>query len=121
MSAGSNAVLYAFLSAGAALIVILVGLGIVLVGYQRRFVAMHRAHAEGLLKAQETERAWVAREVHDDALQRIMLLQHALDDWSGARERPAPESERVAALRSSKPPARLALVPPLPFFSPGKR
>ena len=100
MSAGSNAVLYAFLSAGAALIVILVGLGIVLVGYQRRFVALHRAHAEGLLKAQETERAWVAREVHDDALQRIMLLQHELDEWSGSDRRPAADAERVAALRA---------------------
>lgn len=99
VSAGSNAVLIAFLSAGAALVVVLSGLAVALVFYQRRFVAMHRAHAEGLMKAQEQERAWVAQEVHDDALQRIMLLLHELDDWAGQADA-GPGSERVAALRA---------------------
>ena len=98
MSAGSNAVLIAFLSAGAALIVVLIGLGAALVLYQRRFAAMHRAHAEGLMKAQEQERALVAQEVHDDALQRIMLLVHELDHW--AESGPGPAGERVGALRA---------------------
>jgi len=76
-----------------------VGLGIALVAYQRRFVSLHRAHAEGLLKAQEHERAWVAQEVHDDALQRIMLLQHELDDWSLGNGKAA-DANRVLALRA---------------------
>ena len=95
-----DAVLVAFLSAGAALVVILLALGVSLVAYQRRFVAMHRAHAEGLLRAQEHERAWVAREVHDDALQRIMLLQHELDDWTASNGAGPAGPERVAALRA---------------------
>ena len=44
--------------------------------YQRRYVAMHRAYTQRLLAAQDEERAWVAREVHDDALQRIALIRH---------------------------------------------
>lgn len=43
--------------------------------YQRRIVGMHRAYAQRLLAAQEEERAWVAREVHDDALQRIAQIR----------------------------------------------
>ena len=80
--------------------VILVGLAVSLVAYQRRFLAMHRAYADGLLNAQETERAWVAREVHDDALQRIMLIQHEMDDWTEKpSSSPAEREKRLAALR----------------------
>ena len=66
---------------------ILFALGAALVISQRRFVALHRGHAERLLQAQEEERAWVAREVHDDALQRLAMLLHELDGGapSGAR------------------------------------
>ena len=35
------------------------------------------------MRAQEEERAWVAREVHDDALQRIAMLLHEVDAWKG--------------------------------------
>lgn len=47
--------------------------------YQRRFLALHRDYASQLLAAQDEERAYVAREVHDDALQRIALLDHECD------------------------------------------
>lgn len=47
--------------------------------YQRRYVGMHRAYAQRLLQAQEEERAWVAREVHDDALQRIAQIRGLCD------------------------------------------
>jgi len=82
VSADSVTLVWLFLSAGLGLVVILLALGVALVVYQRRFLAMHRTYADGLLNAQETERAWVAREVHDDALQRIMLIQHEIDGWS---------------------------------------
>lgn len=98
--AGPDSVLWAFLSAGAALIVILLGLGVALVSYQRRFVTMHRVHAEGLMRAQEQERAWVAQEVHDDALQRIMLVLHELDEWSAQNGANQTETARVSALRA---------------------
>lgn len=47
--------------------------------YQRRFLALHRSYAGQLLASQDEERAWVAREVHDDALQRLALLDHECD------------------------------------------
>lgn len=100
VSAGSNAVFSAFLSAGLALVVILLALGIALVAYQRRFLAMHRAYADGLLRAHEEERAYVAREVHDDALQRIMILLHELDDWAVQAGPAAAVAERVTGFRA---------------------
>ena len=53
--------------------------------YQRRFTAMHRAYSRNLLKAQEEERAWVAREVHDNVVQRLALISREL---AGVRELP---------------------------------
>jgi signal transduction histidine kinase len=75
--------------------VILLALGAALVIYQRRFVALHRRHAAGLLKAQEEERAWVARELHDDVLQRIAMALHELDG-----DAPEAERTRVAPVRA---------------------
>ena len=40
----------------------------------RRYVNLHRNHARRVLEAQEEERAWVSREVHDDAVQRLALI-----------------------------------------------
>jgi two-component system sensor histidine kinase NreB len=93
---GANGVAWAFLSACAALIVLLIALGVALVLYQRRFVSVHRLYADGLVRAQEEERAWVAREVHDDALQRIMMLVHELDGW---HEHANGDAARIEALR----------------------
>jgi two-component system sensor histidine kinase UhpB len=89
-----------FLSAGLALVVIVLAMGAALVVYQRRFLAMHRSYSENLLTAQEQERAAVAREVHDDALQRIMILMQDLDEWSKQPEAAAPAPQRVGALRA---------------------
>jgi two-component system NarL family sensor kinase len=47
---------------------------------QRRRIAVERAHAQRLLAAQEEERSRVARELHDDALQRIALIRHEVDE-----------------------------------------
>jgi signal transduction histidine kinase len=69
---------WVFLSAALAFSIILVAFAAALVLSQRRFIALHRQYAEGLLETQEQERSWVAREVHDDALQRIALLVHEL-------------------------------------------
>lgn len=46
---------------------------------QRRVLRVERDHARRLLEAQEAERAWVAREVHDDALQRVMVVRSELE------------------------------------------
>ena len=47
---------------------------------QRRHLALEREHARRLLTVQEEERSRVARELHDDALQRIALIRHEMDE-----------------------------------------
>src|SRR5438552_1557672 len=96
----TNSVIWAFVAAGAALVVLVGALGIVLSVYQHRFVSMYRSYSDGLVAAQEQERAWVAREVHDDALQRIRLLMQELDDWTAANGDGPPIEERTLALRT---------------------
>jgi len=64
---------------------VLVGaLGVAMVIAQRRVVALHRTYAQRLLAAQEAERARVARDVHDDAVQRLAVLRHELQELGGA-------------------------------------
>jgi len=64
--------------------------------YQRRYVGMHRAYAQRLLQAQEEERAWVAREVHDDAVQRIALIRRECD--AVRRSAPSLNAEQLARI-----------------------
>jgi len=47
---------------------------------QRRRIALERQHTKRILAAQEEERSRVARELHDDALQRLAVIRHELDD-----------------------------------------
>jgi signal transduction histidine kinase len=47
---------------------------------QRRRIALERAHTTRILAAQEEERSRVARELHDDALQRLAVVRHELDE-----------------------------------------
>jgi signal transduction histidine kinase len=47
---------------------------------QRRLLGLHRTYGQRLLAAQDEERAHVAREVHDDAIQRLALLSHELHE-----------------------------------------
>lgn len=78
-------------------------MGVALVVYQRRFLAMHRTYSENLLRAHEEDRAWIAREVHDDALQRIVLLLHELDDMMRRKQATGSDTDipvRAAGLRA---------------------
>jgi signal transduction histidine kinase len=81
-----------------ALVVMVTAFASALIVYQRRFLKVHRTFADNLLAAHEEERAWVAREVHDDALQRVAMLVHELDEWPNASPASNPP-ERIAALR----------------------
>jgi two-component system NarL family sensor kinase len=60
--------------------IVLVALGAALILAQRRRLAMQQDFARRLLAAQEDERARIAREVHDDALQRVAMIGHEVDD-----------------------------------------
>lgn len=72
--------LWVFFAVGALSVLVTVGslLGALLLA-QRRRAATERAHAHRILAAQEDERARVAIELHDDALQRLVVASHKLD------------------------------------------
>lgn len=73
--------IWTFFVAGAlSIAIVLAAFLAALVIAQRRRIAVERAHAQRLLAAQEEERSRVARELHDDALQRIAVIRHELDD-----------------------------------------
>jgi signal transduction histidine kinase len=95
VSGSSATLLWAFIAGVVAVAAILAALGAALVIYQRRFTAMHRAYSRNLLKAQEEERAWVAREVHDNVVQRLALISREL---AGVRELP-PAEDGIQARR----------------------
>jgi len=101
VSDNGNAIWWVFLAGLLALAVTLTGFVVALVISQRRVLTVERDHARRLLEAQEAERAWVAREVHDDALQRIAALraelEYLLAEHSEAE--PSREARTLAALR----------------------
>ncbi|HEU4828385.1 MAG TPA: histidine kinase, partial [Gemmatimonadales bacterium] len=51
---------------------------------QRRYVTTTRQFGGRLLLAQEEERAWVARELHDDLIQRVAMLGQELTELERA-------------------------------------
>jgi signal transduction histidine kinase len=67
-----------------AAVVISIGVAVValvaaLILAQKRRRALQLSYAQRLLTAQEEERARVAREVHDDALQRVAMIRHEIE------------------------------------------
>lgn len=100
-----NQLFWIYLAAALAVGVILAALVAALLIYQRHNLKLHRGYAKKLLEAHEEERAWVAREVHDDALQRVAILQHELTEWdsgdhAGIANGVGRGNVRVDALRS---------------------
>jgi two-component system sensor histidine kinase UhpB len=69
-----------FVAGALSVAIVLAAFIVALVIYQRRRLAQERVHAQRVLAAQEDERARVARELHDDALQRIAMIRHELGE-----------------------------------------
>ena len=83
MSDTASLVLNFFIIGAVSVIIVLAAFGAALVMSQRRRLRMHRDYSLRILSAHEEERAWVARELHDDLLQRVALIRHELDAlWS---------------------------------------
>ena len=71
-----------------------------LVLQQRRYLSATRAFGGRLLAAQEEERAWLARELHDDIIQRVAMLGHELEVLEkDSASAPATALGRLAAIR----------------------
>lgn len=69
-----------FMAGALSLLVLLAAFLGALIVSQRRRIALERAHSQRILAAQEEERSRVARELHDDALQRLAVIRHELDE-----------------------------------------
>ena len=80
MSGRGLTLLSLFIAAALSVAVLLAAFLAALLLSQRRRLALERAHAQRILTAQEEERSRVARELHDDALQRIAVIRHELDE-----------------------------------------
>ena len=97
----SQQLFWIYVAAALAIAVVLAALAAALFIYQRHNLKLHRVYAKKLLDAHEEERAWVAREVHDDALQRVAILQHELSEWDTRDGVGADRTAvRIEALRS---------------------
>jgi signal transduction histidine kinase len=96
----TNALWSLFLATVLSVAIVLVALAAALILAQRRRLALHRDYARRLLTAQEDERARIAREVHDDALQRVALLRHELDDLAAAASTTAGDGGTVQRARA---------------------
>lgn len=100
MSPAVTAFWSVFLAGVVSLTIVVVALAAAMVVAQRRRLTMQQDYSQRVLRAHEEERAWVARELHDDMLQRVALIRHELDAlWatlsSGAT---AQQAQRLRAL-----------------------
>jgi two-component system NarL family sensor kinase len=91
-----------FLAAIVSLAVFVVAFAAALVISQRRRLSLHKEYSQRVLGAHEEERAWVARELHDDMLQRVAMVRHELDAlWATLSSAATPtEAHRLRALNA---------------------
>ena len=68
-----------FIAAAAGLGIVVAAFAAALVIAQRRMASLQRSYGQRLMSTQDEERAWVAREVHDDVSQRIAVVRHEID------------------------------------------
>lgn len=93
----NSSALWSFFLTGALSVAVLLGAMVVfLVLAQRKTLALHQKYTHDLLQAQEDERAWVAREVHDDAVQRLAVIANELSDV--LPQSVSPEGNRVQGI-----------------------
>lgn len=98
MSTATNELWWIFVAATVVGLILAVAFVGSLVLQQRRYLAATRGFGGRLLAAQEEERAWLARELHDDIIQRVAMLGHELEslEKDGAA---VPVPTRLAAIR----------------------
>lgn len=101
MSEGTSTVVFWIYILSGVVTLILTGTVVgVIVAAQRRQVEQSRRFSQGLVEAQEAERARIARELHDDVIQRVALIGGELSALG--RVIPAPTeavTQRIEGLR----------------------
>ncbi len=102
MPTGTNQIWWVFVAAVVVGLILSLAFVASVVIQQRRFLAATKGFGGRLLAAQEEERAWLARELHDDIIQRVAMLGHeleVLEKDDAAEPAPAPALGRLAAIR----------------------
>jgi signal transduction histidine kinase len=91
-----------FLAAIVSLTITVVAFAAALVIAQRRRLALQQDYSHRIMSAQEEERARVARDLHDDVLQRVAMVRHELDSlWVTLSACATPqEQHRLRALNA---------------------
>jgi signal transduction histidine kinase len=79
LSGSAEILWWTFAASVIAVVVLVVALGIAVVISQRQVGLLHQDYAGRLLRLHEEEHSRVAREVHDDVIQRVAILEHELD------------------------------------------
>lgn len=74
MAAGSETIFWVYVLAGLVTLIFTATVVGVIVVAQRRQMEQARRFSQGLVEAQEAERARIARELHDDVIQRVALI-----------------------------------------------
>ena len=82
-----------FLAAAGTVTIVVVAFVMAVLMQQKRHMAAVRSFSDRLLAAHEEERALVARELHDDVLQRVAVLVGELDD----KQKTPPDSREAYA------------------------
>ncbi len=88
------------MAAGLVAVVLASAVVVSVIVQQRRFLAAHRAFSGRLLEAQEEERAWVARELHDDLIQRVGLLGQEVAAIRGLLQEPGAAEHHLSGLQA---------------------
>ena len=98
----NNPVWSLFLAAIVSLTIAVVAFAAALVIAQRRRLALQQVYSRKVMSVQEEERARVARDLHDDVLQRVAMVRHELDSlWSTLSSNATPEEQhRLRALNA---------------------
>ncbi len=98
----NNPVWSIFLAAIGSLTIVVIAFAAALVIAQRRRLALQKDYSHKVMSAQEEERARVARDLHDDVLQRVAMVRHELDSlWTTLANSATPqEQHRLRALNA---------------------
>ncbi|HEV2290645.1 MAG TPA: sensor histidine kinase [Gemmatimonadales bacterium] len=97
----SGALVWFFVVTATAGTILIVAIVASILIQQRRYLTATRALSGRLLTAHEEERARVARELHDDLIQRVAVLASQINLWEGMAPAGGAERAHIGELRSA--------------------